>query len=213
MTAARVAGRDGGWDAVSARTGKALALWRGEPLAGVESETLAQRKVPRLAELRIEALQMHIDADLRLGRHAEVVVELQDLAAGMTRLSPATCTPSAPFGSSATGTTKPRHSPGLLTAITPWASRGRPGRPGRPGRRPWRFSMTWSTPTPTGSAPSSPAQTPRSPPARRAQPARTMSSYSVRSMFVALGVPARAATFRLPHCVPMWPGICSLCHA
>ena len=82
VAAARVAGRGSAWDAVAARTGEALALWRGEPLADVESETLAQRDAPRLAELRVEALQMRIDADLRLGRHAEVVVELQDLAAG-----------------------------------------------------------------------------------------------------------------------------------
>jgi DNA-binding SARP family transcriptional activator len=82
MTAARVAGRDGAWDAVAARTEEALALWRGEPLADIESETLVQREAPRLAELHVQALQMRIDADLRLGRHAEVVVELQDLAAG-----------------------------------------------------------------------------------------------------------------------------------
>ena len=47
----------------------ALALWRGEPLADVESDALALREVPRLAELRLQALEVRIDADLHLGRH------------------------------------------------------------------------------------------------------------------------------------------------
>ena len=45
-----------------------LALWRGEPLADVPSDALAAREVPRLAELRLQALEARIDADLHLGR-------------------------------------------------------------------------------------------------------------------------------------------------
>jgi DNA-binding SARP family transcriptional activator len=81
LAAARAAGRGGDWDAVAARTGEALALWRGEPLADVESETLVRREAPRLAELHLQALHLRTDADLRLGCHAEVVTELQHLAA------------------------------------------------------------------------------------------------------------------------------------
>jgi hypothetical protein len=34
----------------------AEALWRGEPLADVDSEVLADREVPRLEELRLQAV-------------------------------------------------------------------------------------------------------------------------------------------------------------
>jgi DNA-binding SARP family transcriptional activator/tetratricopeptide (TPR) repeat protein len=78
--AARSAARDGSWQVVAARAGAALSLWRGEPLEGVESEALAAREIPRLAELRYQALESRIDADLHLGRHAEVIAELRMLA-------------------------------------------------------------------------------------------------------------------------------------
>ena len=80
LGAARQAARDSAWDTAAAQARAALALWRGEPLADVESELLAVREVPRLAELRLQALQTRIDADLHLGRHAEVIGELQLLA-------------------------------------------------------------------------------------------------------------------------------------
>jgi DNA-binding SARP family transcriptional activator len=80
LGAARQAARNGSWDAAAAQAGSALALWRGEPLADVESELLAAREVPRLADLRLEALQTRVDADLHLGRHAEVTGDLRHLA-------------------------------------------------------------------------------------------------------------------------------------
>ncbi len=54
----------------------ALSVWRGEPFEGVRSEWLATRELPRLAELRLRALETLIDLDLRLGRHHEAVTEL-----------------------------------------------------------------------------------------------------------------------------------------
>ncbi len=81
LRAARQAARDGSWDDVAAQAGAALALWRGEPLADVESELLAVREVPRLADLQLRALETRIEADLRLGRHGEVAGELRQLAA------------------------------------------------------------------------------------------------------------------------------------
>jgi DNA-binding SARP family transcriptional activator/tetratricopeptide (TPR) repeat protein len=80
LGAARSAARDGSWQVVAASAGAALALWRGEPLEGVESEVLAAREIPRLSELRYQALESRIDADLHLGRHAEVIAELRMLA-------------------------------------------------------------------------------------------------------------------------------------
>ena len=55
---------------------KALALWRGPPLADFSYEPFAQREIARLEELRLVALEERIDADLALGRHAQLVGEL-----------------------------------------------------------------------------------------------------------------------------------------
>ena len=60
---------------------QALALWRGPPLADVAFEEFAQPEVGRLEELRLVALEARIDADLELGRHAEVIGELEGLLA------------------------------------------------------------------------------------------------------------------------------------
>ena len=79
LGSARAAVRDSSWGTAAARASAALSLWRGEPLADVDSEALAARDGPRLAELRLQALEIRIDADLHLGRHAEVIVELQRL--------------------------------------------------------------------------------------------------------------------------------------
>jgi len=80
LAAAQAAARDGSWDQAAMDARGALELWRGEPLADVDSELLAQREVPRLAELRLQALEVRIDADLHLGRRAEVITELRELA-------------------------------------------------------------------------------------------------------------------------------------
>jgi DNA-binding SARP family transcriptional activator/Tfp pilus assembly protein PilF len=79
LRAARAAASDGSWDAAAARAGAALALWRGEPLADAGSELLAAREAPRLAEMRLQALEGRIEADLHLGHHAEVIAELRRL--------------------------------------------------------------------------------------------------------------------------------------
>ena len=60
---------------------RALALWRGPVLAGVAFEGAAAGEAARLEELRISAAEDRIDAELELGRHAEVVGELEALVA------------------------------------------------------------------------------------------------------------------------------------
>ncbi|MGZ4287597.1 MAG: AfsR/SARP family transcriptional regulator [Solirubrobacteraceae bacterium] len=60
---------------------EALALWRGPPLADLAYESFAQAAIGRLEELRLGAIEKRIDADLALGRHGEVVVELEGLVA------------------------------------------------------------------------------------------------------------------------------------
>ena len=59
----------------------ALALWRGTPLAEVSYEPFAQAEIARLQELRAGVTEDRIEADLALGRHGDVVSELQALAA------------------------------------------------------------------------------------------------------------------------------------
>jgi DNA-binding SARP family transcriptional activator len=58
-----------------------MALWRGPPLADFTYESFAQSEVARLEELRLEAVELRIDADLALGRHVGMVAELEHLVA------------------------------------------------------------------------------------------------------------------------------------
>lgn len=78
---ARDAAREGDWAAAEEDLRAALSLWRGEPLADVPSELLVLREVPRLAEMRLQAVEGRIDAGLHLGRHSEVIAELRRLTA------------------------------------------------------------------------------------------------------------------------------------
>jgi DNA-binding SARP family transcriptional activator len=66
----------GDWDHAADLLRAALSLWRGEALEDARSEWLAVRELPRLAELRLRALETRIDLDLRLGRRAEAIAEL-----------------------------------------------------------------------------------------------------------------------------------------
>ena len=57
----------------------ALALWRGPALADFAYEPFAQRAITALEELRTQAIEDRIEADLALGRAAELVPELEQL--------------------------------------------------------------------------------------------------------------------------------------
>ena len=56
-----------------------LALWRGPPLDEFAYEPFASTEIARLDELRLRALEERIEADLALGRHADLVGELERL--------------------------------------------------------------------------------------------------------------------------------------
>jgi WD40 repeat protein/DNA-binding SARP family transcriptional activator len=58
---------------------RALELWRGRPYVEVEYEPWAQAEIRRLEDLRIAAVEDRVEADLRLGRHAALVSELEVL--------------------------------------------------------------------------------------------------------------------------------------
>ncbi|MEV4614118.1 BTAD domain-containing putative transcriptional regulator [Kitasatospora sp. NPDC049258] len=64
------------WPEVGCRTTAALALWRGEPLADLPGPVGLRSEVQHLVEARLQALEWHFEAELELGRHAEVAPEL-----------------------------------------------------------------------------------------------------------------------------------------
>jgi predicted ATPase/DNA-binding SARP family transcriptional activator len=63
------------------RLQEALALWRGAPLADLAYEHFAQSEIARLEDLRLTAREERLEAELALGRHAEVVGEIETLVA------------------------------------------------------------------------------------------------------------------------------------
>jgi WD40 repeat protein/DNA-binding SARP family transcriptional activator len=58
---------------------EALGLWRGQAFEEFLDSDLAVAEADRLAELRLIAVEDRIEADLRLGRHRELVAELEGL--------------------------------------------------------------------------------------------------------------------------------------
>ncbi|MEE1758268.1 MULTISPECIES: AfsR/SARP family transcriptional regulator [unclassified Streptomyces] len=61
--------------------GHALDLWRGPALADVPVGEVLGMEVIGMQEERARALELRLDADLRLGRHAELIGELRMLVA------------------------------------------------------------------------------------------------------------------------------------
>ena len=79
---AGVALRRRAWEQAGREAGRAVELWRGEPLLDVPSQVLRDGCVPRLERLRLQALEDRAEAELNLGRHAALVPALRELAAG-----------------------------------------------------------------------------------------------------------------------------------
>jgi len=73
--------REHAWAKASAAAAQALMLWRGTPLLDVASQTLHVEFVPRLEQLRVQALEDRAEADLRLGHDDRLVPQLRDLTA------------------------------------------------------------------------------------------------------------------------------------
>jgi DNA-binding SARP family transcriptional activator/streptogramin lyase len=65
-------------DVAAERLREALALWRGPPLADLD-DSIARPERAELEDRRAATLEQRIDADLELGRHGEVVSELEAL--------------------------------------------------------------------------------------------------------------------------------------
>ncbi|MGH3680562.1 MAG: AfsR/SARP family transcriptional regulator, partial [Natronosporangium sp.] len=66
-------------DTERARLAGALALWRGSPFEGLDSDWLARTEAPRLLERYLSGLERRVDLDLQAGRHRELVPELRQL--------------------------------------------------------------------------------------------------------------------------------------
>jgi YVTN family beta-propeller protein len=66
-------------DRAAERLREALGLWRGPALAELAYEAFAQPEIARIDDLRLSAVEDRIEADLAMGRHAELVGELQGL--------------------------------------------------------------------------------------------------------------------------------------
>jgi DNA-binding SARP family transcriptional activator/tetratricopeptide (TPR) repeat protein len=75
--ASRIDGLEGRAEQLSS----ALALWRGAALAEFRSDEFARAEIARLEERRLTALEDRFDAELALGRHTELLVELEQLVA------------------------------------------------------------------------------------------------------------------------------------
>jgi basic membrane lipoprotein Med (substrate-binding protein (PBP1-ABC) superfamily)/DNA-binding SARP family transcriptional activator len=66
-------------DAAAASLSAALGLWRGTPFSGFDDASVLGPERTRLEELRLLALEDRIGADLALGRHREIIAELEGL--------------------------------------------------------------------------------------------------------------------------------------
>jgi YVTN family beta-propeller protein len=72
---------DGDPQTAARRLHDALALWRGPALAEFTFEPFAQAEIGRLEDLRLAAVEERVEADLALGRHADLIGELEVLIA------------------------------------------------------------------------------------------------------------------------------------
>ena len=66
-------------DAAEKKLAEAFGLWRGTPLADFTYEPFAEAEIARLEELRLAALEDHIQTSLDSGEAAELVAELETL--------------------------------------------------------------------------------------------------------------------------------------
>jgi SARP family transcriptional regulator, regulator of embCAB operon len=79
--AGRTAAETGDYRAAAERLGHALALWRGPALADVRLGCVLELEATSLEETRLGVLERRIEADLALGRHADLLGELTLLTA------------------------------------------------------------------------------------------------------------------------------------
>ncbi len=79
--AGRTAAESADYRGATDKLGRALALWRGAALVDVRKGRVLELEAMALEESRLSVLSRRIDADLALGRHADMLGELTALAA------------------------------------------------------------------------------------------------------------------------------------
>jgi DNA-binding NarL/FixJ family response regulator/DNA-binding SARP family transcriptional activator len=79
LASARTSAAAGDPDIAAEQFRQALALWRGRTLACLELEGSGRHEVEQLEEMRLGALMDRVDCDLALGRHEQLVGELNRL--------------------------------------------------------------------------------------------------------------------------------------
>jgi DNA-binding SARP family transcriptional activator len=72
--------RAGRWREAVKTLSQALELWRGAALLDVDSQVLREEWADRLEQLRMQAVEWRVDAEMHLGRHEQLVPQLRDLA-------------------------------------------------------------------------------------------------------------------------------------
>ncbi len=80
VSSAREAYGAGRFEESAAGLRMALGLWRGRAFGEVGDEPFARCEARRLEELRLAATELRVDAELALGRHTELVPELEALS-------------------------------------------------------------------------------------------------------------------------------------
>jgi DNA-binding SARP family transcriptional activator len=81
LDAGRRALRDQDTEGAARLLAEALALWRGDALADVPRGPLATAAADRLEELRLTAIELRVEADIRRGHLADLAPELRQLTA------------------------------------------------------------------------------------------------------------------------------------
>ncbi|GHI10382.1 hypothetical protein AQI88_40995 [Streptomyces cellostaticus] len=81
VAAGQASFEEGNDERAAAQFRDALAMWEGTALVDVSTGPILEIEVMRLEESRLVTVERRIDADLRLGRHTELIAELTDLIA------------------------------------------------------------------------------------------------------------------------------------
>ncbi|MEV6473328.1 AfsR/SARP family transcriptional regulator [Streptomyces sp. NPDC051657] len=68
---------NGHWEAASRVLREALSLWRGQALADLAEQGLYWREMAALNDSRLTALEYRVEAEFRMGRHRDVLGELE----------------------------------------------------------------------------------------------------------------------------------------
>lgn len=78
---ARTTLSSGGAREAAAVLRQALALWRGDAFAGIDAGPLLAARLPQIADRWLSAVELRVEADLRLGGHRGLLGELRELTA------------------------------------------------------------------------------------------------------------------------------------